>query len=232
MKSSSSTGLRKTISKGLWRFSFTACRNASSNKRSHSSSPIQPRNCSRAKVTIPFMARAPSGAPSKKKFSTRSASISSKAKSAKGRPFASTQRMARSSFVRQSYRMDKQHILDEIRRTADARNGIALGWRRFERETGIRYADWYGKFWTKWGDAVREAGFQANRTVGAYDDSFLLEKLVFLTRELGRVPVQGDLLIAARNDPTFPSEKAFRRFGLRPQRAARMIAYFDANPGR
>jgi len=128
--------------------------------------------------------------------------------------------------------MDKQHILDEIRRTADANNGVALGWRRFETETGIRYADWYGKFWTKWGDAVREAGFEANRMVGAYDDAFLLEKLAFLARQLGHVPVQGDLLIAARNDPTFPSKKAFRRFGSRPQRAARMVAYCDANPGR
>ena len=112
--------------------------------------------------------------------------------------------------------MDKQHILDEIRRTARANNGVALGWRRFETETGIRYLDWYGRLWTKWGDAVREAGLQANRMVGACDDDFLLEKLVSLTRELGRVPVQGDLLTAARKDSTFPSEKSFRRFGSKP----------------
>ncbi len=128
--------------------------------------------------------------------------------------------------------MDKQHILDEIRRTANANNGVAFGWRRFETETGIRYADWYGKFWTKWGDAVSEAGFQANRMVRAYDDAFLLEKLVCLTHQLRRIPVQGDLLIASRNDPSFPSEKVFRRFGSRPQRAARVVAYCDANPGR
>lgn len=128
--------------------------------------------------------------------------------------------------------MDKQHILDEIRRTARANNGVALGWRRFESETGIRYSGWYGRFWTKWGDAVREAGLQANRMVRAYDDDFLLEKLVSLTRQLGRVPVQGDLLIAARNESTFPSEKSFRRFGSKPRRIARVITYCEANPDR
>ena|ERR1700730_16958514 len=126
--------------------------------------------------------------------------------------------------------MDKQHILDEIRRTGRANNGLALGWRRFESETGIRYSDWYGKFWAKWGDAVREAGLEANRMVGAYDEDFLLGKLVSLTRELGRVPVQGDLLIAARKDSSFPSEKSFRRFGSKPQRVARVIAYCEAKP--
>src|SRR6266404_7569132 len=92
--------------------------------------------------------------------------------------------------------MDKQHIIDEIRRTARANKGVALGWRRFETETGIKYSDWYGKFWTRWGDAVREAGLQANRMGEPFADEVLLEKLINLTRQLGRVPVQGDVLMA------------------------------------
>ena len=121
--------------------------------------------------------------------------------------------------------MDKQHIIDEIRRTARANKGVALGWRRFETETGIKYSDWYGKFWTRWGDAVREAGLQANRMGEPFADEVLLEKLINLTRQLGRVPVQGDVLMARRKDPAFPSEKVFRRFGSKPQRATRVIAY-------
>jgi len=127
--------------------------------------------------------------------------------------------------------MDKQHILEEIRRTARANEGIALGWRRFETETGIKYLDWYGKFWTRWGDAVREAGLQANRMGEPFEDQFLLEKLVGLTRQIGRVPVQGDILMARRKDSAFPSEKAFRRFGSKTERVARVIAYCDANAG-
>ncbi len=126
---------------------------------------------------------------------------------------------------------NKAHIIEEIRRTADANGGSALGWRRFEEETGVGYYDWYGRFWTRWGDAVREAGFEPNRMSEAYEDEFLLEKLVVLTRSLGRVPTQGDLLIAARNDSTFPSEKVFRRLGSKAERASRIVGYCEANPG-
>lgn len=128
--------------------------------------------------------------------------------------------------------MNKEHIIAEIRRTAIANGGVALGWRRFKEETSIGYYDWYGQFWTRWGDAVREAGFEPNRMSEAYDDQFLLEHLVLLTRRLGRVPTQqGDLLLAAKNDPTYPSEKVFRRLGSKPQRASRVIAFCEANPG-
>jgi hypothetical protein len=126
--------------------------------------------------------------------------------------------------------MDKLQIIAEIRRTAKANGGAPLGWRRFEEETGIKYYDWYGQFWTRWGDAVREAGLEPNRMTEAYDDDFLLEKLVLLTRRLKRVPVAGDLLLATRNDPTFPSEKVFRRLGSKLQRVSRVIAFCDTKP--
>lgn len=64
----------------------------------------------------------------------------------------------------------------------------------------------------------------------AYDDVFLLEKLVLLTRRLGRVPIVGDLLLAAKDDTAFPSEKVFRRLGSKPQRVSRVIAFCEANP--
>src|SRR5882672_8265313 len=126
--------------------------------------------------------------------------------------------------------MDKQHIVAEIRRTANVNGGAPLGWRRFEAETGIRYYDWYGQFWTRWSDAVREAGLEPNRMSEAFGDDFLLEKLVLLTRRLERVPTAGDLRLAAKNDPSFPSEAVFRRFGLKPQRVSRVLAFCDAHP--
>ncbi len=127
--------------------------------------------------------------------------------------------------------MNKEHIIGEIRRTAKANRGLPLGFRRFEAETGIRYHDWYGQYWTRWGDAVREAGLEPNRMIEAFDDDFLLEKLVVLTRHLQRVPIAGDLLLAAKNDEAFPSEKVFRRFGSKPERVKRVIAYCEAHPG-
>jgi len=127
--------------------------------------------------------------------------------------------------------MTKDHIISEIQRTAKANGAVAPGWRRFEAETGIRYHDWYGQFWTRWGDAVREAGFEPNRMAEAYDDDLLLDRLAQLTRRLSRVPTQGDLLFATKNDPAFPSEKVFRRLGSKPQRASRVISFCEANPG-
>ena len=127
--------------------------------------------------------------------------------------------------------MHKEHILEEIRRTAKTNGGVAFGWRRFSEETGIKRHDWYGRFWARWGDAVRDAGIEPNRMSEAYDEEFLLEKIVLLTRSLGRVPTSDDLLLKTRNDSTFPSEKAFRRLGSKAQRVSRIIAFCKAHPG-
>jgi hypothetical protein len=40
--------------------------------------------------------------------------------------------------------MNKQHILDEIRRTAKENKSVPLGKGRFLRETGIKDSDWAG----------------------------------------------------------------------------------------
>ena len=89
--------------------------------------------------------------------------------------------------------MNKTHILDEIRRTAKGNGGIPLGIRRFRAETGIRESDWFAKYWLRWGDALREAGFLPNvLRVGLPEDQ-LLEKLIALIRELGHFPIKAEL---------------------------------------
>jgi Meiotically up-regulated gene 113 len=119
----------------------------------------------------------------------------------------------------------KAQIVAEIARTAAKNGGVALGWRRFAEETGIGYYDWFGRFWSKWSDATREAGLEPNRMNEAIDENVLIGKLVALTRSLGHIPTQGDLLMAARNDLTFPSEKVFRRLGSKPERASRIVEF-------
>jgi hypothetical protein len=109
--------------------------------------------------------------------------------------------------------MNKQHILDEIRRTAKANKGVALGSVRFRRESGIKEWEW-GKFWARWSEAVREAGFSPNQMQTAFSDDLLFEKFIGLIRELGHFPVQGELRLKSRNDPEFPGSKAFTRLGL------------------
>jgi hypothetical protein len=109
--------------------------------------------------------------------------------------------------------MTKQHILSEIRRTAGANGGVPLGKQRFFAETGIKDSDWLGKFWARWGDAVKEAGFQPNELQAARTSEDLLNHLAALVRELGRFPVMAEIKLKARTDPAFPSHNTFGRFG-------------------
>jgi len=93
--------------------------------------------------------------------------------------------------------------------------GVPLGRARFFTETGIREADWLGKFWARWGDAVREAGYAPNQLQAPYDEVFLFDKYIELVRSLGRIPAHGDVLLKAGTDSTFPNAKVFDKFGTK-----------------
>jgi hypothetical protein len=127
--------------------------------------------------------------------------------------------------------MDKDQIIREIQLAAKANGGIALGWRRFEEKTGIRYYDWCGQFWSRWSDAIREAGCEPNRMSESYDEKVLIECLILLTRRMGHTPTVGELLLATNNDKKLPSAKVFRRLGKKPERISKVIAFCEANPG-
>ncbi len=114
-----------------------------------------------------------------------------------------------------SIAIQKSHILQEIIRTAVANGGVPLGLRKFEDETGIKKAEWFGKHWARWGDAVREAGFTANQLTTAFEKTEILAKFANLARELGRIPALGDLRLKKRIDPEFPNEGVFNRVGTK-----------------
>jgi len=124
--------------------------------------------------------------------------------------------------------MTKDHILAEIRRTAS--NGTALGSRRFAEQTGIKPSDWE-RFWTRWTDAVREAGCKPSKMQEALSQESILQALVDLTREIGRFPTSRDLRMKARNDPGFPSHNTFNRIGQKAERARRVVEFCASNDG-
>jgi len=121
--------------------------------------------------------------------------------------------------------VNREHILSEIRRTADENGGKPLGRERFAAETGIRKTDWSGRHWARWGDAVREAGFEANQLQGRYGDDAVLEKLVAVIRRFGRMPTEAELRLERRADSSFPSAGVFNRFGPKAAWAEKVADY-------
>lgn len=121
--------------------------------------------------------------------------------------------------------LTKSRILAEIRRTAEANAGRALGKRRFETETGIRESDWLGRYWARWSEAVREAGFEPDQLKAPYTEDFILEKLAILVVELGHFPVRAELRLKSRRDPTFPDSKTVARHGSRRVLAVKLLEF-------
>ncbi len=127
--------------------------------------------------------------------------------------------------------MNKQHILDEIKRTAKENGGRPLGKQRFESATGIREHEWRGVFWARWIDAVAEAGLAPNALVAAHDENHLLEKVAGLALELGRFPVASEMQLRRRSDPTFPDDGfIYNRFGSKVELVRKVMGYSASRP--
>jgi hypothetical protein len=128
--------------------------------------------------------------------------------------------------------VDKQHIVNEIKRTAEANGGNALGRKRFQKETGIKTSDWYGKYWVRWGDALKEAGHSPkNFLQESFSEIYLIEKLIVFIREIGHFPVAGEFLMKAKEDNTFPSYEPFHKLGGKAGIVSKVSKYCQAHSG-
>ncbi len=123
--------------------------------------------------------------------------------------------------------IDKAHILNELKRVTDSGNGVVPGQQKFFNETGIKQSDWYGKFWARWSDAVKEAGYSPNQLQKSYSHIFLLENLLALTRELGQFPTRGDLRLKAKTDSSFPSHNTFGNLGSKKEIIRKLIEFCE-----
>lgn len=126
--------------------------------------------------------------------------------------------------------MEKQKILDEIKRTAAENDGVPIGRLRFFTETGIKESDWRGRYWVRWNDAVREAGFTPNKKTKAYDEDLIFGKLIEVIRDLGHFPVFAELKIRKQKDKSFPEAKTFQTRGSKRELIAQVIGYCRNRP--
>jgi hypothetical protein len=121
--------------------------------------------------------------------------------------------------------MNRQQIVAEIKRIALDNGGDAPGIQAFGRTTGIKKSDWYPHIWLRWGDALVEAGYAPNTFQTKTSDEVLLEKYIEFARELGRLPVEGEIRRKARGNVSFPNHSAFYRFGGKQKLLAALAAY-------
>jgi hypothetical protein len=122
-------------------------------------------------------------------------------------------------------------IIAEIRRLAGANGGKPPGAYLFERRTGLPRSSWYGKYWSRWSDAVREAGFAANPGHTRHDDGFMLAKFAEIARSLGRIPTFSDIDVQRRKGRDVPNHVTYvEHFGNKRELLTRLKLCAAANP--
>jgi hypothetical protein len=125
--------------------------------------------------------------------------------------------------------MQRDEILAEVRRTALENGGKPLGKARFEALTGITSHDWL-RYWVRFGDMQKDAGFESNKLQGAYEQDYLARKLVELTREIGTFPTHNERRRKAMNDSSFPASSTFGRLGDKNMIVKAVRAYCANHP--
>jgi Meiotically up-regulated gene 113/Homing endonuclease associated repeat len=98
----------------------------------------------------------------------------------------------------------RERVISEIRRI-HASTGRVPGRQTFQAETGISQGAIIGKIWATWGDALQEAGFEANALRPKLDRDFILAKLAEACLKLGKWPSVNALKIYSREMTDFPS---------------------------
>jgi hypothetical protein len=106
----------------------------------------------------------------------------------------------------------RDRIIAEIKRLASENGGNPPGRKTFLNETGIREIDWRGRFWVKWGDAIKEAGFEPNSLTPKIPDDELFSKVAEAFRHYGKVPTQAEFKMYRNIDAAFPASIMDKRF--------------------
>jgi len=127
--------------------------------------------------------------------------------------------------------VERDFIVSEVRRTAAANGGAALGRLRLETETGIKEHHWR-KFWARYSDVVKEAGLEPNTKPEPWTEPEICTLIAKLARELGHFPVHADIRVMKNNDPDFPNHRVIdRRLGQKAEKITKVAAWCRANPG-
>jgi len=121
----------------------------------------------------------------------------------------------------------KDEMLNAMKKTAKENNGKPLGYKTFEKVTGIREWDWIQE-WPRYSDFVIEAGFDPNLPYTKYPEGVLEEKLILLIRDKKKYPTVNEMLIEYKKNPDFPYAAIKKRWG---HFVRDLVHYCKNNPG-
>ncbi len=120
----------------------------------------------------------------------------------------------------------KETILNEIQRLTREGEGIVPGVEKFTAETGISKSVWWGKYWSKWSDAVTEAGFEPRKMNTKKSSDFVLETYADICRHYGKVPSTPEVRLYLNQRAGFISHNAlFNHFGSKSELDRTFVAY-------
>jgi hypothetical protein len=110
----------------------------------------------------------------------------------------------------------REHIVSEIKRIAMEDGGKPPGKISFRKRTGISESDWSGKIWSRWGDALVEAGFQPNKLQDRLPSELVLGQYIEACRHLGKIPSSTELrLYLGQREKCISHNTFFKHFGGR-----------------
>jgi hypothetical protein len=124
---------------------------------------------------------------------------------------------------------EREEIISEIRRLAEENDGKPLGRSRFFEATGIREADWLGRYWARWSDAIEEAGLVPNKMQSRIDDQEAIRHLALEARRLGHFPTFAEMRMQRRVDKSLPGNGVYERLGPKATLVRRLAAFCEEN---
>ena len=119
----------------------------------------------------------------------------------------------------------REEVILEIQKLASA-DGVIPGERGFANATRIKESAWKGKYWPRWTDAIREAGYDPNTLNQRIPDEEILHKLAAFITNLGHFPIREEINVQARTVSGFPVWQTIRkRYGGMPETAAALLEH-------
>jgi hypothetical protein len=121
----------------------------------------------------------------------------------------------------------KESIIDAYNDLVKKQGGKPIGERVFRRETGISPYYWGGGYWRSWSAFQANAGYAPNSPTPKIPDETLLHRFAELALERNEVPTQADLRLKRKEDPSFPDQAVFGRWGARDALLAKVTEYCE-----